>query len=250
MKYLKWDLKNIMLGKCAHAFRFGSEDFNVHLTMFRRKVRLGVKTQLGQHLISRDHRCCFPGSWEEVFDLYKRFNLALQDPPSIWRVTQHPKGLCMSLFDSLFTQPVMKETATVSLPISDEVNFQLTFGTNLKSSCGIVKGSLIAVSGSFYCFRLTKTSLPLLTLAWLLANDGYELARFSWVDESPVYLGGVTSFRSLTYERMCELWVRSDILSSMCYVPLVALSRKNLEGLKCFENIYGGFRKDVPGFVS
>ncbi|RLI42680.1 hypothetical protein DRO59_03360 [Candidatus Bathyarchaeota archaeon] len=249
MKYLKWELKNITLGRHAHAFGLGSsEDFIVHLTMFRRKARLEVKTRLGQYLISREHHYCFPDSWEEVFNLYRRFSFVLQNPPSIWKVTQHPKGFCMSLFSSLFDQvDPESNTEAVSLPVPDEVYFQLTLGTSFRTSCGTVKGSLTAMSGGT-CFRLTKISLPLLTLAWLLANDGYELARFRWVGESLVYLGGLSSFQLMTYERMCELWVRSSVLSSFCYVPIVTLTKKNLVGLKVLEATAGGF-EDVSSSV-
>ncbi|RLI43479.1 hypothetical protein DRO59_01010 [Candidatus Bathyarchaeota archaeon] len=229
MKRLKWELKTVSLD---YGPRSGSTapHFEASVMMFRRRARVTVSSRYGRFTQTCRHSC-FPLSWEDFFQLYDRFRVFVVDGPALWtKVVHHPKGLGLSLSESLFKPHI------VGLPfeVADDLcfSYRLLFGVKLVVSKHVIKGDLrIHHDLSYDLIKLTWFSVPPIVAVLCLARLGYCF-KVTQRGREQGTIQSLSDILSLKYVPECELWVCSETFTP-CYVPVMQLTRKNLEGLRC-----------------
>lgn len=229
MKRLKWELKTVSLD---YGPRPGTTapHFEASVTMFRRRARVTVSSRRGCFVQTCGHNY-FPMSWEDFFQLYDRFRAFVVDGPTLWtKVVHHPKGLGLSLSESLF------KASTVSLPLEvrDDLcfSYRLLFSTKFEVAKRVIKGKLtIYHTHAYGLTKFTWFTVPSIVAALRLVRLGYCF-RVTFKNREWGLIRSLNDVFTLKYAPECTLWVWSETFTP-CYVPVMQLTRRNLEGLRC-----------------
>lgn len=229
MKRLKWELKTVSLG---YGPRPGSTvpHFEASVTMFRRRAHVTVSSRRGRFVQTCKHNY-FPMSWEDFFQVYNRFRAFVVDGPALWtKLVHHPKGLGLSLSESLF------KAGNVSLPLEvrDDLcfSYRLLFITKLEVVKRVIKGKLtIYHTPAYGLTKFTWFTVPPIVAALQLVRLGYCF-RVTLGDHEWGVIRSLSDMFTLKYAPGCVLWVWSETFTP-CYVPVIQLTKRNLEGLRC-----------------
>jgi len=225
MKCLTWNLCTVTLTHVPHTHL----GFYVWVKLFKRKARIVVRSNQGRYVYSCTHKH-FPTSWEDFYRLFNRFRAFIIDGPSLWtKLVHHPRGLSMSLSESLFR--LENDNIDVVEPLGEHFYFQLVFNTSLITERGAIKGKLIiAKNAASDLGKYTHFSVPPLVVVLHLIRSGYCL-KVVTDSKHERLIRSVDDVLSLIYLPKSVLWACSMTFTP-CFVPVLQLTRRNLKGIK------------------
>jgi len=227
MKCLTWNLCTITLTYVPRSHL----GFYARVKMFKRKARIVVRSNQGRYVYTCTHR--FPTSWEDFYRLFNQFRAFIINGPPLWtKLVHHPRGLCMSLSESLFRLE-NDSVNTIELP-DKHFYFQLVLNTNLITEQDAIKGRLtITKNATSDLSKYTHFSVPPLVVVLHLIRSGYclKVVTDSKHEQHEWLIRSADDVLSLMYLPKSVLWVCS-VTFTPCYVPVLQLTKRNLKGIK------------------
>ncbi len=226
MKCLTWNLCTVSMNYVPHTHL----GFYVWVKLFKRKARIVVRSNQGRYVYPCTHSH-FPTSWEDFYQLFNRFRAFIIDGPSLWtKLVHHPRGLSMSLSESMFRLK-NDNIGDIIEPPNEHFYFHLVLNTNLIAERSTIKGKLtIAKNAAVDLSKFTQFSVPPLVVVLHLIRSGYYLKVVTNGGRERL-IRSADDILSLAYMPKSVLWVYSKTFTP-CYVPVLQLTKRNLKGIK------------------